>query len=103
MGGPSDFERAWLGKLARSIDEIAGESVRAGVMAGHESLASASDPAEIIAWTRGMIDRLESLVDGRSAGRILTACACEYPKKALSPIRSDRGHRSRPHNAPVPL
>ena len=89
MGEAIDFERAWLGKLARSIEDKAGEPVRDRVMEGHESLSSASGPTEIIAWTRGMMDRLESSIDTQSVGKVLAACACEYPKKALRPIRNE--------------
>jgi len=49
MVGSVDFERYWLGKLARCVAELAGDEVRDQVMAGSEGLSDASDRDAVIA------------------------------------------------------
>jgi predicted hydrocarbon binding protein len=87
MSEPFDFERYWLGKLARCVEEMAGAEIRAEVMAGSEPLSGGSDRQAVIAWTRGAMERLEGLVDGATGQAIMTGCACQYPRADLQPMR----------------
>jgi len=82
-----DFERAWLGKLSTCLDEAAGEKTRRQVMAGSKGLSARSSSAEVIAWTKGAMDRLETLVDAEAAAQVMTGCACQYPKEDLQAAR----------------
>lgn len=101
MSEPFDFERYWLAKFARCLEEAAGAEVRAQVMAGSDRLSATSAPEEVIAWTQGAMERLEALVDRGTSRAILTGCACHYPKADLQPMREayqqsgdlDRAHR----------
>jgi hypothetical protein len=87
MSPPPDFERTWLAKLSRHLEEVAGEAVREQVMCGCETLTSASSRKDVIAWTRKAMERLEALVDERAAGEIMTRCACQYPREDLLKIQ----------------
>ena len=87
MAEGHDFEQAWLGKLARCLEEVAGEDIRRQVMQGSEALSERSERSEVIAWTRGAMERLESLVDAQQSKDILAGCACQYPKSDLQAVR----------------
>jgi predicted hydrocarbon binding protein len=87
MSESFDFERYWLGKLARCVEEMAGTEVTAEVMAGSERLSGGSDRQAVIAWTRRAMERLEGLVHEATGQAILTGCACQYPRADLQPMR----------------
>lgn len=101
MADSVDFERYWLGKLARCLAELAGDEVREQVMAGSEGLSDQSDRDEVIAWTQQAVGRLEALVDGSLAKEVMLGCACRYPVEDLQAAREayagsgdvDRVHR----------
>lgn len=82
-----DFEQAWLFKLSKCLDEQAGSQISRQVMAGSERLSSDSSREEVIAWTQGAMERLESLVDERTGRQVMTGCACQYPKAGLQTAR----------------
>jgi predicted hydrocarbon binding protein len=101
MPQSQDFERAWLAKFSRCLEEIAGEAVRDQVMAGSDDLTSGSSREDVIAWTKQAMARLESLVDEEKRRTIMTGCACQYPKAGLKEAKRvyqetrdvDRVHR----------
>jgi len=87
MMAEQDFERIWIKKLTTSLDRIAGEQIRDDVMQGSEKLSSLSERGEVIGWSKGAMERLESLVDEERAQEIMTGCACQYPKSNLREIK----------------
>jgi hypothetical protein len=82
-----DFERAWLAKLSGCLDKAAGEQVRQQVMAGSDGLSDESDTQDVVDWSVGAMDRLDSLVGEEARRRIMTGCACQYPPSDLEAIR----------------
>ena len=82
-----DFERAWLAKLSRCLDELAGQEVCREVMAGSEDLSDRSDGKDVIDWSIRAMDRLDSLADEEARRRIMLGCACRYPPTELDEIR----------------
>ena len=82
-----DFERAWLAKFSTLLHAAGGEEIRAEVMQGSASLSVASSRDEVIQWTQGAMERLDSLVDVAQRRAILTGCACQYPRAALQGAR----------------
>ena len=56
-------------------------------MKGSAGLASHSSRQEVIAWSKGAMERLDSLVDEEKRKQIMTGCACQYPKSDLQEIR----------------
>ena len=83
----SDFEKAWLAKFSKCLEEIVGENIRQEVMKGSEVLSSHSLRKEIIGWSKIAMERLETLVDVDKRREIMTGCACSYPKSDLRIIR----------------
>ena len=83
----SDFEKAWLAKFSKCLDEIVGENIRQEVMKRSEVLSSHSLRKEIIGWSKIAMERLETLVDVDKRREIMTGCACSYPKSDLRIIR----------------
>jgi hypothetical protein len=83
MSPTQDFERTWLAKLSRLMEEFTGGAVRDQVMAGSDTLTSESSREAVIAWTKQAMARLESLVDEEKRRAIMTGCACQYPKADL--------------------
>ena len=88
MPESNDFERAWLAKFARCLDEVVGEEVRRQVMAGSEGLSDQSSREAIIAWSQAAMDRLDAAVDEEGRRRVMTGCACQYPPEELREVRS---------------
>ncbi len=88
MAEQHDFERAWLAKLARCLDESVGEAVRRQVMAGSEALSAETDRRLIIQWSQEAMARLESLVPEEARRQIMVGCACMYPTEDLQDVRA---------------
>ena len=82
-----DFDRAWLDKFSDRLDEAAGEKERTQVMTGSEGLSDDTSRREVIAWTHGAMERLESLLDDSQRRAVMTSCACQYPKADLQDVR----------------
>jgi predicted hydrocarbon binding protein len=87
MSQEFDFDRYWLDKFSRCLEEQAGTEVRTVIMQGSEALSRNSDRQEIAAWTRSALDRLESLIDESEKKAIMTGCACQYSKSDLQDIQ----------------
>lgn len=87
MSAQQDFERAWLAKFSSCLDKVVGEEVRKEVMRGSDDLSSLSSRQKVIGWSKGAMERLDSLVDEEQAQEIMTGCACQYPKSALQDVR----------------
>jgi hypothetical protein len=82
-----DFERQWLGKFARCIENATGEAVCETVMKGSEHLSDASPRGDVVEWSRTAMDRLASLVEQKTRAEIMTGCACQYPRADLQDVR----------------
>jgi len=82
-----DFERYWLAKFARGLGVVAGEQVRDKVLAGSEQLTKDTRREEVIAWTQGAMERLESYVDEDKARAVMVGCACTYARNELAGMR----------------
>jgi len=88
MSNDFDFDLWWLEKLSREVDHVAGAEVRDQILQGSEGLSSASDRREVIAWTQGVMEMLETLVPGEDDRQtVMCGCACHYPPEGLAPIR----------------
>ncbi len=82
-----DFERAWLTKFSRCLDETAGEEMRKEIMRGSETLSADSNREKVIKWSKKAMEKLDSLVDEKKRIDIMTGCACQYPPAALDDIK----------------
>jgi hypothetical protein len=84
-----DFERFWLDKFSACLEEIAGREIRDAVISGSECLSDRSMRSEVIAWSRGAMERLDTLVDEKKSRDIMTGCACRYSTAKLEPIKEE--------------
>jgi hypothetical protein len=82
-----DFERAWLAKFAFGIEKQAGAKTRDEVLKDSQELNEKSSRADVIAWLKAALQRLEELVGENQAQQIMTCCACQYPKEQLKDIQ----------------
>lgn len=87
MSGDVDFERTWLEKLSRGVQEVAGEHVCQEIMEGSDALSSDTPRRDVIDWTRQAVDRLVSAVGREEASAVLAGCACQYPVSDLQEAR----------------
>jgi hypothetical protein len=89
-----EFEQAWLRKLTAGLDAIAGVELRKQIMEGREALSAEVAPEAVASWTYAMLDRLSTFLDDQSAQKVMTACACQYSKESLQPVRQtyERSH-----------
>ncbi len=87
LSDESDFERAWQAKFSDCLGEIVAEEIRKEIMSGSDALSSDSTSHEVIEWTKRAMQRLDSLVDKGKRKKIMTGCACQYPKPSLRPMR----------------
>jgi hypothetical protein len=84
-----DFERNWLRKFSDNLACIADDQIRDQVMAGSDGLSDDSSHAEVIAWSQGALERLDTLLPEQDRQAILLACACHLPSESLQDIRRD--------------
>lgn len=82
-----DFEQAWLKKFADCLEKIAGETIRLDVMQGSNGLSMESGRQAVIDWSRQAMAQLDALVSEPDRRRIMTGCACHYPKENLREIK----------------
>jgi len=80
-------------ELGGHIEEAAGPQLRAKVMQGAEKAAAAADMNKVSLWVKEAIDRLDSLVDQPTRGRIMNACGrncCRHNYRMVETIRARR-------------
>ncbi|MFN2114678.1 MAG: AMP-binding protein, partial [Anaerolineae bacterium] len=82
-----DFERAWLERLARCLEEHGDDELRERVLQGSEGLTDESSRREVIEWTRKAMERLTALTDPRTSHDVMSGCACQYPVSQLRDAR----------------
>ncbi|MGD2104670.1 MAG: DUF6144 family protein [Anaerolineae bacterium] len=87
MTDKQDFERAWLAKFARGVQNLAGDETRRQLMAGSELLSSDSPREEVIRWTANAMRHLVTMMSEEERKAIMVDCACEYPRSSLRNIR----------------
>jgi predicted hydrocarbon binding protein len=87
MAEISDFEQAWLAKFSHCLDETVGMETRKFIMQGSAGLSMDSRRQDVINWTVGAMERLETSVDEGECIKVLTGCACQYPASALQEAR----------------
>ncbi len=92
MPQANDFERQWLEKFSHCLEKNTGADIRNQVMRGslldqETSEGSTACSEDVIAWTRSALQRLHVLAGEEETRKVMTGCACEYPKEDLSGIR----------------
>lgn len=75
-----DFEDQWLEKLSLALEKARGPEFR-------DSMMNGAGEGEVIPWTAGVMERLNSELSAEELHDVITSCACHYPAKALEPVR----------------
>ncbi|MGB3713331.1 MAG: DUF6144 family protein [Candidatus Promineifilaceae bacterium] len=88
MNDVQDFERVWLSKFAKCLDQEVGEEVRKYIMDGNDQFSSSTSPEDVIQWTRDAMQRLDRSVDEPHRRAVMTGCACLYPASELQEIKA---------------
>jgi len=88
-------ELAIIKSLGENVDRFAGKAVKVKVMAGSEKLDTKSEPAEIAAWMKGAMDRLDKLVSKDTRAEIRKACGrgCAAANKGTIERARDKRRR----------
>ena len=60
--------------LEKNIEHLAGEAVCKKVMEGSEEITEKTDKKKIALWTKGAMERLDSLVDEKTRIQIMNNC-----------------------------
>jgi hypothetical protein len=82
-----DFEKSWLEKFSRSMEDVIGKEMRDKIIRGSEVFSDSSDRSEVISWSKEAMKYLDELVDAERCIELMTRCACQYPKSELREIR----------------
>ncbi|MFX0058286.1 MAG: hypothetical protein ACFE85_08835 [Candidatus Hodarchaeota archaeon] len=87
MSEEFDFEKYWIKKYSKCLDNIVGHKIRKKVMKGSERLTDNSNREEIIRWSKKAVEKMDSLIDEQKIVEIMTGCSCQYPKNQLQNIK----------------
>jgi hypothetical protein len=82
-----DFEKYWIAKCSKCLDNIVGVKIRKKIMKGSKQLSDKSNREEIIKWSKKAIEKMDSLLDEQKKVEIMTNCSCQYPKDQLKLIK----------------
>jgi hypothetical protein len=83
-----DFDKYWIGKLAKGISDEVGDEIVIEVLEGSENLSQESRRDDVLDWSEKAIRKLESLTDDEATKNILLSCACHQSPEALQPYRN---------------
>lgn len=87
MSEEFDFERYWLNKFSKCIDEISGEELRREIIFGSENFTDRTNLKEKFNWSVKAMEKLDSLINKEKRIKIMTGCACQYPLQDLQEIK----------------
>ncbi|MHA2358570.1 MAG: hypothetical protein ACXABK_07380, partial [Candidatus Heimdallarchaeaceae archaeon] len=71
MSEEYDFDRYWLEKFSKCLDETVGEQIRKEVMRGSRDITAQSDREEVLIWTNKALERLAELTDDNKAIEVM--------------------------------
>ena len=82
-----DFDKYWIGKLAKGISKEVGDNIIKEVLEGSENISQKSHRDDVFKWSDSSIRKLESLTNDEETKKILLSCACHQSPEALQPYR----------------
>ena len=86
MSEEFDFERYWLNKFSKCIDEVTGEELRREIIGGSEDFTDKTNVDKKFTWSQKAMEKLDSL-DEDKRNKIMTGCSCQYSKQDLQEIK----------------
>ncbi len=87
MSESFDFDKYWIGKLAKEISEEVGENIANEVLEGSDIISQKSHRNDVFEWSDKAIRKLESLTNDEEIKEILLSCACHQSPEALQPYK----------------
>ncbi len=69
------------------LDDEVGKKIRDEIMMGSKEINSKTDRNTVFQWTKEALEKLDSLVDEETRKKILTGCACQYPRARLQHLK----------------
>lgn len=84
-----DFDKYWIAKCSKSLDNVTGIKIRKKIMKGSEGLSDKSEREDIIQWSKKAIEKMDFLLDEQKKVEIMTSCSCQYPKNQLQMIKEN--------------
>lgn len=82
-----DFDKNWLKKFSRCVDEVVGSEIKEEILMGSDEISQSSSREEVFDWTNKALIKLADLVDDQKQIDIMTGCACQVPKENLQEVR----------------
>jgi hypothetical protein len=76
----------WNGLLDRNLTRVLGEESRQEVMTGSEALSVGSSIPERFEWTKGMVQKLDTMADDDQRYEIFSRCAHVFPKSQIAKL-----------------
>ncbi len=76
---------AMIKEIGRNLDRFAGEVIRRKVMEGSEQITTTSSKSEISEWVKGVMERLDTLVDEKTRIQVMEYCGynCAHVNKSV--------------------
>ena len=71
----------WIQKLNKSLELAVSEEIREEIMAGSESLTSASGPVTKAKWVQAAMERMDSLLDEKTRVQVMERSSCDFEKR----------------------
>ncbi len=87
MSESFDFDKYWIGKLAKGISKEVGDEIVNEVLEDSENISQKSSRYDVFEWSDKAIRKLESLTNDEETKKILLSCACHQSQEALQPYR----------------
>ncbi len=87
MSEEFDFDKYWLKKFSRCVDEVVGIEIKEEILMGSDEISQSTSRDAVFEWTNKALIKLADLVDDQKQIDILTGCACQVPKENLQVFR----------------
>ena len=87
MSEEFDFDKYWLKKFSRCVDEVVGSEIKEEILIGSDEISQSSSREEVFEWTKKALIKLDALVDDEKQAEIMTGCACQVSKENLQECR----------------
>lgn len=65
---------AMIREIGKNLDRFAGEAIRKKVMEGSEQITATSSKSKIANWVKGVMERLDTLVDEKTRIQVMENC-----------------------------
>ncbi len=82
-------------EIEANVQQLAGRAVSQKVMEGSDRLTASTKPEKVAEWTRGAMERLDTLVDEETRNQIMIQCGYHCASVNKSPILKAKARRKK--------